>query len=142
MRGAWLRWGLVAAWAAVVLAFGGTTIFPDQGQVPRLLLRKAAHLGLYGMLGLLCYVALAPRGPRRRAGAGRVLGAVALVVAIAAADEWHQRFVPGRSARAYDVGLDALGGAAGLLAGRFGLGARARPGAEAGGGEQGPLSAR
>ena len=131
MRGAWLRWGLVAAWAAVVLAFGGTTIFPDQGQVPRLLLRKAAHLGLYAMLGLVCYVALAPRGPRRRAGAGRVLGAVALVVAIAAADEWHQRFVPGRSARAYDVGLDALGGAAGLLAARFGLGARA------GGGEQG-----
>ena len=113
MRGAWLRWGLVAAWATVVLAFGGTTIFPDQGQVPRLLLRKAAHLGLYAMLGLVCYVALAPRGPRRRAGAGRVLGAVALVVAIAAADEWHQRFVPGRSARAYDVGLDALGGAAG-----------------------------
>jgi len=131
MRGAWLRWGLVAAWAAVVLAFGGTTIFPDQGQVPRLLLRKAAHLGLYGMLGLLCYVALAPRDGRRRAGAGRVLAAFALVVAIAAADEWHQRFVRGRYARAYDVGLDALGGAAVLLAARFGLGALA------GGGGQG-----
>ena len=71
MRGVWLRWGLAAAWVIVVLAFGSTTIFPDNGQVPRLLLRKAAHLGLYAMLGLLCYVALAPRDHRRRAGAGR-----------------------------------------------------------------------
>ena len=125
----------------VVLAFGSTTIFPENGQVPRLLLRKAAHLGLYAMLGLRCSVALAPRD-RRRAGAARVLAALALVVMIAAADERHQRLVPGPSAGAYDVGLDALGGAAGLLAGRFGLGARACPGAEAGGGEQGPPSAR
>src|SRR3970040_1355551 len=96
MRGAWLRWGLVAAWAAVVLAFGGTTIFPDQGQVPRLLLRKAAHLGLYAMLGLLCYVALAPRD-RRRAGAARVLGALALVVVIAAGDQRPQPLLRGPS---------------------------------------------
>ena len=69
------------------------------------------------MLGLLCYVARAPRD-HHRTGGGRALAALGLVVMIAAADEGHQAFVPGRSARAYDVGLDALGGALGIAAGR------------------------
>ena len=72
----------MVGWGAVVLvAFGTTTIFPDQNEVPRILVRKAAHLGLYAVLGLLCYVALAP--PGRRAGLGRALAALALVVAVA-----------------------------------------------------------
>lgn len=135
---AWLRWGLVVAWMGVVLAFGSTTIFPENHQVPRFVLRKAAHLGLYAMLGLLCYVALAPRA-RHRAGAGHAVAALGLVVVIAAVDEGHQAFVPGRAARAYDVGLDTVGGAAGLLAARFGLGARPRR--EDGDGSQGTRGA-
>ena len=56
-----------------------------------------------------------------------MLAALALVVAIAAVDEWRQRFVPGRSARVHDVGLDALGGAAGLLAARLAFRPRSQP---------------
>lgn len=114
MRGAWLRWGLLAVWVGVVLALGSTTTFPENGQVPRFLVRTGAHLGLYSVLGLLGYAALAPRGARP--GAGRLLGALALTVAIAAAGEWRQAFVPGRSARLCDVGLDAVGGTVGLVA--------------------------
>lgn len=125
------RWLLIGCWAVLILALGGTTIFPDNHQVPRLLLRKAAHLGLYAVLALMLYHALGAGGPlagarseaaARRAGRARLLLALVLTALVAGLDEWHQAFVPGRSARLYDVALDTLGGALALLARRLGSG--------------------
>ena len=79
---------------------------------------KLLHLGAYGLLGLLCIGAL----PRHTDG-GYSLRQVAIAAAIAAlyglSDEWHQSFVPGRSADLLDLLADAAGGLLGALLGRL-----------------------
>ena len=42
--------------------------------------------------------------------------AFAIVAAFGALDEWHQRFIPGRSTAASDFVADIAGGAVGVLA--------------------------
>jgi VanZ family protein len=69
-------------------------------------LRKGAHVVIYGALGLSLAAALdgAGSGGRRR----WMLAGVILVL-VAALDEWHQTFVPGRTGRAVDVLVDLAG---------------------------------
>ena len=75
--------------------------------------RKLAHFTEYLILGLLIMRALRDeRGWRLE----HAVMAVALASVYAAGDEFHQRFVPGRTAAAGDVGIDALGAFAGQLA--------------------------
>ncbi|HEY8449741.1 MAG TPA: VanZ family protein [Bacillota bacterium] len=97
--------------------------------------RKTAHLLLFGTLAALCWWALEPAdrprrppsrstplageqgrpdGPRVRPGRAqapwaRYLTAWLLATLYAATDEWHQRFVPGRTGSLTDVGIDAVG---------------------------------
>jgi VanZ family protein len=71
---------------------------------------KAVHLALYGVWGLL----LGRAGAARLAGT-RLAALMALVAAFAAADEWHQTFIPGRSADVRDWAADVTGGAVALL---------------------------
>ncbi len=69
---------------------------------------KAVHGGVYGLLGLLLLRALASaewRGVTVRA----VLLAVAIAAVYGALDEWHQSFVPDRTAEWADVVADAAG---------------------------------
>ena len=103
------RWLAALAWAALI--FAGTSIpgrdlpsaFPHAD--------KLVHLGLYGVLGFLVGRALrAGRTPAART-LVTALGAMAL---FAAADEWHQQFVPGRSTDAVDWLADLVGATAGL----------------------------
>jgi VanZ family protein len=42
---------------------------------------------------------------------------MAAAIAYAASDEWHQSFVPGRTATAEDVAIDGIGVALAALAG-------------------------
>jgi VanZ family protein len=81
------------------------------------LFRKTAHLTEYAILGALFWRAI--RRPVRRDArpwrwdeAGLAL---AVVFAYAASDEFHQIFVPSRTALVSDVLIDTSGGAAGLL---------------------------
>ena len=81
------------------------------------LFRKTGHLTEYAILGALCWRAI--RRPLRREArpwrwdeAGLAL---AVVFAYAASDEFHQIFVPSRTALVSDVLIDTSGGAAGLL---------------------------
>ena len=71
-------------------------------------LRKAAHMFLYFLLVILLLAALAPfvRNILRRSAAAGVFCAV-----LAALDEIHQTFVPGRSGAARDVAVDLAGAA-------------------------------
>ncbi len=76
------------------------------------LVRKAAHMGVFFVLtGLLVF---ALKGCTRRVGvqAGVSIG---LCAALAAVDEFHQTFVPGRSGLPRDVVIDVCGGAVFLL---------------------------
>ena len=74
------------------------------------ILRKFAHVIVYGALTLLWYWALRPATPR----ALPIAAAIALVYA--ATDEYHQSFVEGRSGSVRDVAIDLVGiGLASLL---------------------------
>jgi len=70
------------------------------------LLKKAGHAFVYGVLALLYQRALRPhiRAPRVLR-----IASVSLAVAYALSDEYHQTFVPGRSGRWLDVGIDGAG---------------------------------
>jgi len=74
-------------------------------------LDKLEHALVFGLLGVLAYLAL---GVRRRGGRPDfrpMLAAVLVVALYAVFDELHQSFVPGRNPSLYD-GLADLGGAA------------------------------
>jgi VanZ family protein len=73
-------------------------------------LRKAAHMTEYGVLWLLWFRALRFQLP-----AGAV-AAVAIVLAYAATDEYHQTFVTGRHGTPVDWLIDAGGMCVGIAA--------------------------
>ena len=83
-----------------------------------LVARKGAHLAEYAVLALLLWRAFRQpvkndRRPWNRREAGLAL---VLVFLYAASDEFHQIFVPTRTAHVSDVLIDTTGGAAGLCA--------------------------
>lgn len=79
--------------------------------------RKWAHLYIYMVLGALCAIEgrllhpLSPFCPRMQ----QFCLPAAFCAAAAALDEFHQWFVPGRSAELRDVGVDCLGALVGIL---------------------------
>ncbi len=76
--------------------------------------RKAAHMTEYAILALLilnCMHQFLGHMHRR----SYYLFAQAGASLYAAADEFHQRFVPGRSGNLTDVGIDSVGAAVALL---------------------------
>ena len=77
------------------------------------LVRKSAHFVEYFILSLLILRGF--RAGRRGLEPSWVLGTILLVAAYAALDEFHQSFVPGRTAAAADVLLDTTGGLAAQL---------------------------
>jgi VanZ family protein len=96
-------------------------LFPDLSDeaihATVVLVRKCAHLAEYALLAVLLWRALRkPRRGRARPWRWSEAGAaLALTALYAASDEVHQLFVPSRGASVWDVLLDTLGGAAGLL---------------------------
>ena len=84
----------------------------------RWVVRKAAHMTEFAVLAWLVWRALrrpvrADSRPWSRRGAWSALG---LAVLYATTDEVHQSFVPNRTGSVFDVGIDTVGAALGLLA--------------------------
>jgi VanZ family protein len=80
------------------------------------LLRKCCHLMEYAILALLIFRALSHSRTNLFAWSWpRVGGTLLIVFLYAASDEYHQSFVPGRTALFSDVCIDTGGGAIGLL---------------------------
>jgi VanZ family protein len=71
--------------------------------VADLILRKAVHAGVFGLLWLLWMRALRWRAPG---------WAAAIAFAYAVSDEFHQHFIPDRVGSPLDVAIDAAGIAA------------------------------
>lgn len=131
-----LLWLAVAAWMWVIFAFSAQTgesssglsgkiaavlsrwlfdtdwsaLEPSRQQLLEFALRKTAHFCEYALLGFLLAAALKAQGASRR---GMALAPLA-GLAYAAADEWHQSFVPGRSPGLRDVAIDFCGVLAGV----------------------------
>lgn len=81
-----------------------------------LIVRKAAHVSEYALLGfLVCGVVLSLAGRERR----RVVLAGVYLVAVPSIDECIQLFVPGRSGMFTDVLIDLCGIAIGVLVSRL-----------------------
>jgi VanZ family protein len=77
------------------------------------LIRKSAHFIEYFILSLLVLRGI--RADRKQSHLGWALIAIGIVGAYAALDEFHQLFVPGRTAALADVLLDTAGGVAAQL---------------------------
>ena len=80
-------------------------------------IRKCCHLTEYAILALLVWRALHQSKTGLPAWSWPKVGGTLLVVFLyAATDEYHQSFVPTRTALVSDVFIDTAGGAIGLLA--------------------------
>ena len=97
-------WAPVVVWAGVIFALSAIPSLSTGLGLWDTVLRKAAHLTEYAILGALLLRAV-----------GRVVPAFLLGVAYAVTDEIHQHFVRGRHASPFDVAFDATGVALGLL---------------------------
>ncbi|MBA3231554.1 MAG: VanZ family protein [Acidobacteria bacterium] len=86
---------------------------PDLGPLPGDVSDKSAHSVAYAGLGVLVLYALA-RGRLEGVTWRRAVLAVAISILYGMSDEWHQSFVPGRTADWADVLADAVGAALGV----------------------------
>ncbi|MBP9807739.1 VanZ family protein [bacterium] len=119
----YLFWGLALLWMAVIFAFSNqansgayTEAYLQDANVP---IRKLAHMFEFAVLALLYQAALVgslmPQGEAEfETKFKNYWFALALAVLYALADEFHQAFVPGRSASLFDAGVDAAGALIGL----------------------------
>jgi VanZ family protein len=103
-------WILAAVWAVTI--FGLSSIpgrsLPD---VAALKYDKVIHATVYAILGGLFFAALRRSSSLSTA---RVVAVAALcALAYGLTDEFHQIFVPGRSAELYDALADGIGGSLG-----------------------------
>jgi VanZ family protein len=97
-------WLPVAAWAALIFVLSSIPSLSTGLGTWDLVLRKAAHVTEYAILGALLMRALE-----------RPALATALAIAYAATDELHQHFVPGRAGTLVDVAVDAVGVVLGVV---------------------------
>ena len=127
----WLElWWPALAWAVVISLFS-THLFTSQNTghiiIPLLhwlfpnaspqtlefmhhIVRKCAHLTEYFILSLLLLRGI--RAGRHGMRLAWAVLAIVLVAGYASLDEFHQRFVPGRTPKVTDVLIDTTGGAA------------------------------
>ena len=116
-----LAWTLTAAWACLIFVLSS---IPGRN-LPRIELMthdKLLHATVYSVLGGLCFLALRATVP---IGTGRLIALAVLLAALyGLSDEFHQLFVPGRSADLRDAAADTAGAlvgasiALGLMAGK------------------------
>jgi VanZ family protein len=99
-------------WMALIFAFSSQH---GGGHLPaaEVVLRKLGHVAGYFVLTVLLLRAL-----HRSDVAAAKPAAIVLALAYAIGDEWHQSFVPGRTATPRDVAIDGAGIALAVLAAR------------------------
>jgi VanZ family protein len=105
-----LDWGPVLAWAGLIFWFSAQPnlrVAPDEGL--DFVLRKAAHMFVFGVLAVLLWRALADERIPWTAVAAWTLAAL-----YAVGDELHQSFTAGRHPSPIDVGIDCAGALLGL----------------------------
>jgi len=121
-------WAPAVLWAAVILAasnqsfsaehtdtwvhenftrFSGLPLSEETLEIINFVVRKLSHLTEYGIFSALTFRAL--RGDREGWSSRWAIPAIVLSVALAAIDEFHQTFVPGRTGVVADVLIDGCG---------------------------------
>ena len=129
-------WLPILIWMAVIFSASGDTkstqhssrileplihwlfpnLAPDQIWPIVLIFRKCAHLTEYAVLAMLLWWALRSVSMPASGWSWRLARhAWLMVVVYATTDEIHQAFVPNRQGSPWDVLIDSIGGAVGLL---------------------------
>ena len=106
-RALWL-WGPVAAYMVAIFLESSVSQVPE---LPNGVTDKDAHGFLYAGLAVLVLRALA-RASWRSVTLPLCILAVVVAAGYGATDEFHQRFVPGRTADLLDLAADTVGAAA------------------------------
>ena len=101
-------WGPVIAYMAALFYVQSLSSLPSP---PAGLTDKHEHFFFYGILAALALRALA-RGEWRGIRGATVIGAILISSLYGVSDEFHQRFVPGRTYDVLDMAADAIGSAA------------------------------
>lgn len=107
------RWLPAFAWMALIFLMSSQSQPPGPAD-PALdfIWKKGVHVASYALLAHLLRGAIGP-SPRAKQWAWM------LTLLYAISDEFHQSFVPGRTARATDVAIDMVGATIGLYVLRF-----------------------
>lgn len=112
-----MRWSLRLAagvgallWMIGIFVLSAQSTLPRTGGIPVDVIAIAGHLVAYAVLAGLIRIAV---GDARRDRRADIL-AVALATIYGLTDEFHQSFVPGRNASAFDVVVDLVGATAGI----------------------------
>jgi VanZ family protein len=92
-----------------ILRFLLPSISPEQVAMIHGVIRKAGHVTEYFILGTLLFRAFRS-GSRELRNLRWAFSSFLVVMLYAASDEFHQSFVPERTASLVDVGIDTLGG--------------------------------
>lgn len=111
-RAVWLKWWAPALVYAIAIFVCSSISFPPS--LPGPVTDKDVHVVLYAGLALLVLRAVV-RGRWREVTTTAGFQAIAITTAYGASDEWHQRFVPGRTADLRDLLADAVGAAGAVL---------------------------
>ena len=83
-------------------------------EIVHFLVRKLAHCTEYGMFGLFLYHSFTFRQPERW-NTRSAVSAVIVAGLFSLIDEYHQSFVPGRTASIKDCGIDTFGALLGMV---------------------------
>jgi len=100
-------WLPVVLWAAFIFHLSSIPHLRFLQSHWDFLVRKIGHLGVYGILARL--VARALTGSTLWSWKRIFMWSLVLTMLYACTDEWHQSFVPGRSAAVHDVLIDTAG---------------------------------
>jgi len=102
--------GFLSAWLLRFLP----EISPARIMALQLVSRKAAHWFEYFVFGILLLRAQR-HGDELKLASAAIARTLVLVLAYAASDEYHQSWVPERTASAVDVAIDTFGGLCGVF---------------------------
>ena len=100
----------VLAWMILIFALSSRSTFPTTGGLPANVAAIIGHLVAYAVLAALIRLAIRGFEPDFRAD----LISIALATLYGLSDEFHQSFVPGRDASAFDVLVDIAGASLGV----------------------------
>lgn len=93
-------------WMLMIFTLSSREQFPKPPGLSLFSLSVVAHLVLYGMLAWLLMFAL---DRNNRPSRSTQITVILLATLYGLSDEFHQSFVPGRDASAFDLCIDAIG---------------------------------
>ncbi len=100
---------LVRLFSPLIPAVQSEDILIEYAELIHLYVRKAAHMTEYFLLALSLQLPLAAWLSRFLTWKWRIAAGTVLTILLAALDEYHQTFVPGRSGNLTDVCIDSVG---------------------------------